>query len=432
MNSRTHLAAAALVASCTFVLGCASTTQRSVASPTDAAIAPLLTEPLDLTAAASRALIVNPRVRAAAARLDAASARSTAAALPPDPSLALSFGIPIDGMPGTGISASIMTSLTWLFARDAIVASAQLERDAAARALVAASAEVAAEARRLLRTADAGQRARVAAQEAADAAHEALTIEYAQLQAGEVAREAVFMREAEDLEATAMLAEVESEAHEATIALLSLLALEALPTQLIVNDESFGTPHTDTLEVLMARREVARARAAFAQIGGVLGDDAEIGGGFMQDLEDRQAIETALTLRLPFFRRSHEIDAARADMNAASADLEEVERVTAIEIEIALVRERAARTAAHAARESVLAMERARDATASALAQGESSRAALALIRVRAANTQLDALTRDKELADAIATVEKRAVSPSLTQHTTNEHAHLATTGGAR
>ena len=437
MNITTTLASAILVTSLTLSLGCASTTTR-VNDPYTPSDAFALTDTIDLTSAATRALAVSPKVRAAAARLTAATERSTASTLPPDPTLLLSFGIPIDSMGGTGISATLMTGIGWLLAHDAIVDAATREQESAARALLSASAETAADARRLLRAVEAGRRAVNAASAALDAQREMLAIEIARADAGEMTRETVLQREAESLLAASELAQTESETHESEVALISLLAIETLTQTLEVDDISNDTLTTETLEVIRARVEVARTHAALAELGSILGSNAEFGGGYMRDLEDREAVEVALKFSVPIFRRSHEVDAARADVIAAEADLEEAVRVASVDNDHAIFRRTTARTAAQFARESQRALGDALAITAYALVEGEATRADVAQSRMRFSDAQLKSALRDIALAEAIANVEQRAVqgvdtlARVTTTRTTLSTTNTTTRGGAQ
>ena len=359
--------------------------------------------------AAARALLVSPRVLAAAHRVDAATARAEAAAMPPDPTIAISLGVPIDGMGGTPVSLSIMQGIAWLLAHDAIRDAATRERDVAARELVAASVETAAEARRLARALVAARDMSAATRTAAESRHARIAIERDRFDTGESSSASVFAMEREALAADAMLADALLEEHELAVSLESLLAVTELPTIDAIATSVDTVPSADSLEVIRARAAVARAEAMLAGASSPLGTDARAGAGFSRDLEDRESITGTIELGLPIFRRAHELNALRADVAAARADLAEAERVAAIENDHAIARVKGARESAEFARQAAVAARNARSTVENALATGESSRAAVTEARVMEAETQALAAKRRIELAAAIARLEARA-----------------------
>ncbi len=396
--------------------GCASPQPRApLASAPHAALG----ESIDADAAAARALQVSPRVRAAALRLEAAQSRAAAAALPPDPSIALGLGIPIDGMGGTGISLSIMQGIGWLLAGDAIRDAAARERDVAARELVAASVETAAEARRLVRTVCAARATTSATHDALDARGARASIERALVELGETNSVEVLRLEREALAAQLELVDAELEEHELTVSLASLLSVETLPTLVDAAVGADAVPSAQSLEVIRARAAVARAEAMLATADSPLGADARVGGGVMQDVEDRRTITGSLEFGLPIFRRPHELAALRAELLAARAELAEAERIAALENDHALVRVKSARETEELARTAAASAHAARLIAEKAQAVGERSFADLAEARLEEADTAIGAAERRIELANALAKLESRAIPPHDAAHRT-------------
>ena len=248
-------------------IGCAS---REKVAPMQTVAVPVAAN-IDADEAAARALRVSPRVRAAALRLDAARARATATALPPDPTIAISLGIPIDGLGGTAISASIMQGIGWLLAKDALIDAAARERDVAAHELIGASVETAAEARRLLRSLIAARVVTTASRVAMDAREARSAIERSRLELGETSTAKLLGIERDALIAKFTLNAAELEEHELSVSLASILAVDPLPG-LIDADIAADFSAADTsLEVIRARAQVARAEAMFASADSPLG-----------------------------------------------------------------------------------------------------------------------------------------------------------------
>ena len=394
--------------------GCASA--RETAAPC-AAAAFDLAAPIDPGAAAARAIEVSPRARAASLRLDASTHRAAALAAPPDPSIAIALGVPIDGLGGSPISLSIMQGIGWLLRHDEIRGAAERERELAARELVSTTVAVAAEARRLVRALAAARDAADALDAAAGERSRVLELERAAADLGESTPAKVRERErdandAREASIAARLAE-----HELSIALASLLAVESV--QAVVDDGASAPPALDrshapaTIEVVRARARVARAEALLAAGGLPLGADPRVGAGVGRDIEDRESATFTIELSVPLFRRGHEIDALRADLAAERAELDEAERIARLDASHALERAEAARALAEAAHKSWRAARHAREIAENTLAEGETSRADVAAARAADAEARARSAERRIALAEALFALETRTTPPS-------------------
>lgn len=386
-------------------IGCAS---REKVAPMQTTAVPV-SETIDADEAAARALSVSPRVRASALRLDAARARATATALPPDPTIAISLGIPIDGLGGTAISASIMQGIGWLLAKDALIDAAARERDVAAHELIGASVETAAEARRLLRSLIAARVVTTASRTAMDAREARSAIERSRLELGETSTAKLLGIERDALIAKFTLNAAELEEHELSVSLASILAVDPLPGLIDADIAADFSAAVTSLEVIRARAQVARAEAMFASADSPLGADARAGGGFMRDLEGRESIAGTFEIGLPIFRRSFELQSLRADADAAHAELAEAERLASIENDHARTRVSSARTNLALAVNGVHNAQNEREITQRSHSNGEASLADLTDARVIEAEAQALCATRRREVADAIARLESRA-----------------------
>lgn len=369
-----------------------------------------LSTPLTPDAAAARAVEVSARVRAAALRLEASTRRAQSAAMPPDPSIALALGVPIDGLGGTPISVSILEGIGWILRHDAIQDAAERERSLAARELVASTVEVAAEARRLARALDS---ARIAAESLDIAAREraaALDIERsaADLRESTPARIRLLEREANDARSEAV--EAALTAHELEVALASLLSVGGI-AEIEVREFAPTVPEGaaySSLEVIRARARLARAEAMLAAAESPLGSDARVGAAFNRDLEDRESVGGSIELALPVFRRPHDLAALRADVEAERAELADAERIALLETDHARVRVASAAEQTELARRSWRSAQHAQEIAENAHAEGESSRATLTEARAAAATARARLFQRQLELANALAALESR------------------------
>lgn len=368
---------------------------------------------LDPCSAAVRAVTVSPRVRAAALRVEAQRYRSTAMSVPPDPSIAIALGVPVDGLGGLPVSVSIMQGLAWMLRQDVFRDAADRERDSAARELVATTVAVASEARGLTRALAAAREAR----EAADVAvreHEArLAIEQDSLAAGESSHARIAQLEEQMRQLRARAADDLYQERDMELALASLLCADAIGA--IAADEPV-VPDGDaatSLAVEQARARLARAEAVAATAGSAWGADVRGGLAFQRDLEDRESVGTSVELALPMFRRESEIAAVHTDVGAIRAELAEAERAT-----------RLAARQARASAEHALELQRLAAAGADAAAQararieyaasiGEASRAEVHGARAAEWFARSDAARRRIALATAVAELESLAVPPA-------------------
>ncbi len=378
--------------------------------------APDIIEPLSPDAAALLALERSPRVRAAFERSHAATLRAKATALPPDPSLALSWGFPI-GMGDNPVTAGIMGELAWLFARDRLLEAADSARNIAAEELLAVTSSTAAEARKLTRSLASAREAVVAAAVLVEARRIVTDADAASVLAGELAAvegvETLSQRES----ALAMEADMRTEAHEFEVALSSLLHVRSIgPVQNERSDVTALTLSTRTLEVLEAEQNCAMRRSDLAELDSwfASGLDGEV--GYERDMEGDKAVMVGANIGLPIFRRGLEVQAALAELRAAEAQLAEALRMATLDAEHATDRVKRAREAAHAANVAAEGLERVALTAFAALDAGESSRKSAHLAQAMAAERRIDAARRAIVEASAIETLEARtrtAVPPA-------------------
>lgn len=394
--------------------GCAGIVKTQTPVPPAALDRSAILEP---AAAAARAIEVSPRVRAASLRLDAATHRARAVAAPPDPSVAIALGVPIDGLGGSPISLSIMEGIGWLLQHDAILDAAERERELAARELVATSISVAADARRLVRALAAARDSAESLAAASDERGRLLELERAAADLRESTPALVRTRERDANDAREAAVAARLTEHEVAVALASLLAIDSAPP--VKDDALASAPTADragtpaTIEVVRARARVARIEAALAANGSFLGSEPGLGAGVGRDIEDRESATFTLEVTAPLFRRGHEIHALRAELDAERAELEEAERMARVEADHAFERAVAARARADAARASWLAARHAREIVENTLAEGEASRADLANARATDAEARARSAERRIALADALYALETRTIPPA-------------------
>ncbi len=412
MATVASMAPAVAVITCALCVGCAAHAPRAN-SFTTTDLAPL-TQPLDADAAAARALAVSPKVRAASLRLDAAAARAHAVTLPPDPRIALELGIPIDGLSGTALGASLTQGITWLFTKDALIDAASREREALARELVATSAATIAEARRLVRVVNASRNASAAARDALSAAHELETLERARVTAGESTEAAAAQRSVDAFVMANDVLERELAEHDASVALASLLAVDVVPELVMHEQRPLAGERHEPLEVVRARYQVALARAQLTQLDNPLGNDAMVGGGYMRDLEDRQAALVTVDFTLPLFRRHDQVTAAQAECDAALAELAEASRVAELDNVHALARLNAAVSGVESAHNAVIRAQRVRDITLASHAQGEANQELVAQMQLLECAARVRAAQQEISLAEAIFTLDTRIASAPM------------------
>lgn len=414
----------AALAACSLAGGCA--TAPTVAPPERAASVERI-DALTPDSAAARAVATSPRVHAAALRADAQAHRTQAALAPPDPSIAIAIGIPIDGMGGLPVTVSIMQGLAWLLNGEAIRDAAERERDSAARELVATATAVAAEARGLARGLAAAREAR-SADESAWAERDALlAIERESLALGESTDARVAALELASKDAREDAADARMEEERLALALASLLGAGAIGT---IEPDHSTVPMLDavtSLEIEQARVRLARAEAIVRTAEAPLGSDARGGTGFQRDLDGRESVGGSLEFALPVFRRPSEIAALRADARAARADLDEAERTTRLALRQA--HGRAARLEELMQLDLVAAelTERVRGNVEHAFNLGESTRASLADARAAAWQARAHVARRRMELAAAIAAIESRSARPQ--EETAREASSSASSG---
>ncbi len=417
-NPSIELMRAALIAACACATcGCAApratSTLPSIPShAARAATAPAVVEPLDAESAAARAIALSPRVAAAAHRLEASARRAKVVALPPDPSIAIGLGVPIDGMGGFPISLSIMEGLGWLLVADDLKDNAERERALAARELVAASVEIAAEARRLVRSLDAARTRTRATARAADARTELLGIERAALELGEstpirTARLERLLAEARLAQDAAALEERALE-----VALASLLAVDRVPALAVATEADARPSASTTLAVIRAHARVVRAESMLALAQSPLGSSAAIGASIQRDMEDRDWLGGMLEFSAPLFRREHELAAIRAEVAAERAELAEAERMAALEAQELELEADTARRAIEHARTAARAAADARAAIARAAEEGEASRVELVEADAEIARAQAMEASQRIGLAGVVARIESRTATP--------------------
>ena len=300
-------------------------------------------QPTTIDDVVRRALQNSHRIQEAEALFAASQADLRADLAPPDPVLALSLGIPVDGMDGDAFSASLMSGISWVFNRDALQTEAEARTAEKARVLVALSAEIAAEARHLARvalsTAEANNAAdtRIAAltamlasEEAAaklgEARADAPAFAQAALREGEIACEA---RRQASAVAQARLSSLLS-LDESSLD-LSRLTTTMRTSTAAQNASEENTPQLEAPSVTAARVRVAEAQRALQRTMNPFAIDDGVGAGFSRDLEGRESVNLMFAIELPIFRQSHEIAAARARVDAADAALAEAIRVSHLE-----------------------------------------------------------------------------------------------------
>ncbi len=398
-----------LCASCCLVAGCVAAPH---AAPLRRAANVDRLDALTPDSAAARAIATSPRVHAAALRADAQANRSRAVLAPPDPSIAIAIGIPIDGMGGLPVTVSIMQGLAWLLNGDALRVAAERERDFAARELLATATAVAAEARGLARALAAAREARLAGDHAWLERSALVAIERDALALGESTPARVSALELAAKAAREDAADARLEEERLELALASLLGADGIGT---LEPDASTVPTLDavtSVEIEQARVRLARAEAVLRIAETPLGAEARAGGGLQRDLDGRESIGGSLELTLPVFRRPLEIAALRADALAARADLEEAERTTRLALRQA--HGRAARL------EELLQLDlgaseltvQVRESVEHAFNLGESTRASLTDARAAAWQARAHVARRRMELATAIAAIESRSAHP--------------------
>ncbi|MSR40408.1 MAG: TolC family protein [Phycisphaerales bacterium] len=367
-----------------------------------------LVDPLSPDDAALLALERAPSVRAALARSQAAALRARAIALPPDPTIALSWGLPI-GMGENPVTAGIMGELAWLFARDRLVISANAAREIAAEELLAVTSTTAAEARKLTRSLQFSRQAVVAAQALVDARRKIADADQALVTAGELSASEAIESMSQRETALAMEADMRLEAHEFERALASLLAVESVGVVTAeLCDSSLLALSSRTMEVLEAERDRAMRASDLAELDSwfASGFDGEV--GYERDMEGDAAVMLGTNIGLPIFRRGLEVQAAQAELRAADAALDEAIRLAQLDAEHSIDRVQRAHEAARAAEVAASGLERYAESVSAALAVGESSQREAQLARAMASERRIDAARRAMLEAAALAVLEAR------------------------
>jgi outer membrane protein TolC len=372
--------------------------------------------------AAAIALARSSRIEAAARRFDAASARAELSALPPDPTIALALGIPVDGLGGTGLSASIGAAIGWLFTRDADMRAASSAASSAAEELVWTARMVAADARAAAREAALARAAQRSATEALAAARSRESSLSAAIAASDAPRSALIEARSETLALEQELALRDAAEAVAALELESLLGERCAGNLSIENCLGFadrttappagsnaadGAPAVVTIESIRAAREVADARASLARLESPIGSASQISAGYAQDLEDRRSVETGLSLTVPLFRRDLALAASRDDLAAAEADLAEALRVATLAHAGALAHLQGARAGLESLRMRRALADEALAASQAAHQAGEQSAMQVSADGLLAARARLDELDGARELARAIAALER-------------------------
>ena len=391
-------------------------------------------QPTTIDDVVRRALQNSHRIQEAEALFAASQADLRADLAPPDPILVLSLGIPVDGMGGDAFSASLMSGISWIFNRDALQTEAEARTAEKARALVALSAEIAAEARHLARVA-------LSTAEANDAAKTHVAALAAMLESEESAAKLGEARADAPVYARATLREAER-AYEArrqslTLAharLASLLSLEesALDLSLLAaamrtniagvpDAPREDTPQLEAPSVIAARARVAEAQRSLQRTMNPFSIDDGVGAGFSRDLEGRESVNLMFALELPLFRQSHEVAGAQARVDAAEAALAEATRVSHLErrervraLESALTQLKLARDATRASNIAITSM---RAAYAAGEVSGISLQKALAEHAVRMQATA-DAAVHESEARAAY----ERALLIEIATTKSNSH----------
>lgn len=377
--------------------------------------------PIDAETAAALAVARSPRVAAAARRFEASEARLSASQVPPDPTVALGLGIPIDGLGGTGLSASIGGAIGWLFTREAAHAEARSLATLAADELVRTARVVAADAREAARVATIAQAAHGAARDAASASATIVRVAEQAVAESEMPRVLLAEARSEALAADLELARRAADERLSRLALASLAGCDesaelapSLPPGLAACHDTDPSEATapPTIEVIRAARMVAAAQAELARLESPLGPSSQISAGFTQDLEDRRSVETGLSLTLPLFRRGSELDAARAELDAAQAELEEASRGARLAQASGAERVRAAREALLVLGSRRALAEELLLAARAASEAGEATALVVAEARMRTERERLAELDGAHELVRALAEIERLGDAP--------------------
>lgn len=158
-----------------------------------------------------------------------------------------------------------------------------------------------------------------------------------------------------------------------------------------------------------ARARLARAEAMLDLADSPLGGDARAGAAVGRDIEDRESVSGTIELSLPLFRRSHEIAALRAEVEAERAELTEAERVAQLEAVHAMASAETARTMLELTERIARAADGNRAIVGRERAEGEASLASAAEADADAAEARARALLRRIEFIGAIAALESRA-----------------------
>lgn len=296
-------------------------------------------QPTSIDEITARALRRSLRVQERKALLDAIRSDVDALCLPPDPSLALSLGLPVDGVDGDAFSISLMSGIGWLLQRDALRAEADALLAARAQDLLASSIETAADARHLTRVV-------IATSEAALAAERRKVAEAASLHAlevaaavGEVRSEMVAAAKSSYLGAAREHRRREEAHMRARAQLASLLQIsEPLLDLTKISRQSLeamrdlhDSPYRDSPAVFAARARWTEAQRELQATQSIFSLDEGVGAGFSRDLEGRESINAMLTIQLPLFRQTYEIAAQQARVQAAEFAVREAQRMRTLE-----------------------------------------------------------------------------------------------------
>ncbi|MEY2795854.1 MAG: hypothetical protein RIR10_1570 [Planctomycetota bacterium] len=339
-------------------------------------------QPTTIDDVVRRALQNSHRIQEAEALFAASQADLRADLAPPDPVLALSLGIPVDGMGGDAFSASLMSGISWVFNRDALQSEAEARIAEKARALVALSAEVAAEARHLARVALSTTEANDAAMTHVAALAALLRSEESAAMLGEARADAPVVARATLREAERAYEVRRQSLALAHARLASLLSLEEAALDLSHLAATIRTsiaavpeapredaPQLEAPSVIAARVRVAEAQRSLQRTMHPFSIDDGVGAGFSRDLEGRESVNLMFALELPLFRQSHEVAGARSRVDAAEAALAEAMRVSHLErrervraLESAVTQLEFAREATRASNIAITSMRAAYDA----------------------------------------------------------------------
>jgi len=400
-------AIATLVATLAFNASCSAPATRA-SDPTRIGTTAALPSVLSPESAAALAVERSPRVAAAAARLRADEARARAVALPPDPMIVVATGIPLDDMSSTPVRISVMAGISWLFTRDASMEAARARCTSSAAELVAHAAEVAAEARMLVRATIAAREGAAQADLAAKAAERLLASDEALLAEGELPPLERDRHQAMSAKAESERAMLEAEARRLSAALASLLALGELPE--LERGEStapdIGSPH-EPADVSSARKALASAQSMLAEARAGGDEGIEIGAGFERDMERDEAIGLEARIRLPLARRAHEVAALEAEVAAATAELAETERLARRRLHEATLRCERARIARDAAVRAADAGDSMRRTAQASVDAGELARHEADIIELEALAHAIDAAKAHIAWAEAQMELER-------------------------